>query len=388
LGRANSAGVGCRRRHIAASLSALVWAQSGHAHQRATEGEIAQMPTGESLFSRARAAVAILTSVVALGFSGYSFYETVVKQPELRIYTSPLVYMYRVNFLDVFAIPITVSNDGARRGTVLSFDLEVTHRETGKTMTFQNQKFGEGPGAGARLFTPMTVAGRSSATDIVLFYAMAPGSFVQTTGPVTLPLRFALKMNVDSSGDWLSPRQPAPVVFEMTADHVQSLQFMERGSPTMLHDARWMAALPPPKPKADDRQALQAYQQSIFPAQRAAIHRAAGVEVPIDVHWDAIARPDEGESYSDENYWTNIFFVPLAQALSQVASNSAGKQAIRDKLKRIVVAYDKATAPVSTYEDGVTFENGILTLNFAPFTDAPYIEARVKAIRKRLEAKL
>jgi hypothetical protein len=350
--------------------------------------EIAQMEEGGSLFSRAHAAIAILTSSVAFLFSGYSFYEAVVKQPELRIYPPPLIYMYREAFRDVFAIPITVSNDGARRGTILSFDLEATQRETGKTMTFQNQKFGDTPGSTARLFTPMTVAGRSSATDVVLFYAMATGSFVQTTGSVTLPLRFALKMNVDTSGDWLAPRQPAPVIFEMTTNYVQSHQSMEHGSPTELHDARWMAGLPPPKPKVDDRQAVQAYQQSIFPAQRAAIHKAAGVEIPIDVRWDAIARPDEGESYSEENYWTNIYFVPLAQALSQVTSNSLGKQAVRDKLKRIVVTFDKATAPISTYGDGVTFENGILTLNFAPFTNPMDITERAQAIRKKLEAKL
>jgi hypothetical protein len=353
------------------------------------------MLTGESLFSRARAAIAILTSVltsvVALAFSGYSFYETVAKQPDFRIYPSPLVYMYRQGFRDVFAIPITLSNDGARRGTVLSFDLEVTHRETGKTMTFQNQKFGESPGAGARVFTPMTVAGRSSATDIVLFYATATGSLVeQQTGNVKLPLRFALKMNIDAGGDWIAPRQPAPLVFEMTADYIQSHAFMERGTPTVLQDARWVEALPPPEPKVDDRQALQAYQKSIFPAQQAAIHKAAGIEVPIEVRWDAIARPDEGESYSDENYWTNIFFVPLAQALSQVTSDGSGKQAVRDKLKKIVVTFDKETAPVSTraYENGVKFEDGVLTLNFAPFTNAPYIEDRVQAIRKRLEAGL
>ena len=346
------------------------------------------MQTGESLFSRARAATAILTSAVALGFSGYSFYETVVKQPEVRIYPPPFIYMYRQEFRDVFAIPITVSNDGARRGTILSFDLEVTQRETGKTMTFQNQKFGDTPGSTARLFTPMTVAGRSSATDVVLFYAMATGSFVQTTGPVTLPLRFALKMNVDTSGDWIAPKQPAPVVFEMTANHIQSHNNMERGAPTVLHDARWMAALPAPKAKVDDRQALQAYRELIFPVQEAAIHKAAGAAVPIEVRWDAIARADEGESYSDESYWTNIFFVPLAQALSQVTSNSPGKQAVRDKLKKIVVTFDKETAPVSAYENGVQFEDGVLTLNFAPFTNAPDITPRVQAIRKKLEAKL
>ena len=346
------------------------------------------MQTGESWFVRARAGAAILTSVVALGFSGYSFYETVVKQPELRIYQPPMIYMYREAFRDVFAIPITLSNDGARRGTVLSFDLEVTQRETGKTMTFQNLKFGETPNASARLFTPMTVAGRSSSTEVVLFYAMATGSLVETTGPVRLPLRFALRTNVDTGGDWIAPRQPEPVIFEMTASHIQSHNFMERGSPTVLHDARWEQASPPPKAKVDDRRALQAYQDSIFPAQQAAIHKAAGVEVPIDVRWDAIALADEGENYSDEGFWTNIFFVPLAQALSQVTSNSLGKQAVRDKLKKIVVTFDKATAPVSAYENGVKFEDGVLTINFAPFTNAMDIMPRVQAIRMKLEAKL
>lgn len=210
------------------------------------------MPTGESFFSRARAGVAVLTSVVALGFSGYSFYETVVKQPELRIYQPPLVYMYRQDFRDVFAVPITISNDGARRGTVLSFDLQVMQRETGKATAFQNLKFGEAPNAGTRLFTPMTVPGRSSATDVVLFYATVPGSFVETTGAVKLPLRFALRMNVDTTGDWLAPRQPEAVVFDMTASYIQSQNQMESGHPTELHDARWVQALPgrtEPSPK-------------------------------------------------------------------------------------------------------------------------------------------
>jgi hypothetical protein len=200
------------------------------------------MPAGESLFARARAGVAVVTSVVALGFSVYSFYETVVKQPELRVYQPPLIYMYRQAFRDVFAIPITVSNDGARRGTVMSFDLEVTHRETGKTMKFQNLEFGEKLDAGSRLFTPISVAGRRSATEVVLFHAIATGSFVETTGPVKLPLRFTLRMNVDTSGDWIAPRQPQPVVFDMTASNVMSLPMMETGRPTALHDSRWTEA--------------------------------------------------------------------------------------------------------------------------------------------------
>ena len=40
-------------------------------------------------------------------------------------------------------------------------------------MKFQNRQFGASPGADARLFTPITIAGRSSFSDVVLFYAVS-----------------------------------------------------------------------------------------------------------------------------------------------------------------------------------------------------------------------
>jgi hypothetical protein len=137
-----------------------------------------------------------------------------------------------------------------------------------------------------------------------------------------------------------------------------------------------------------DRRALQAYQEKIYPAQQAAIHKAAGVELPIEVRWDALAQPGQGESYSDDGFWTNIYFVPLEQALSQVTSDSMGKQAVRAKLKKVVVTYEEATAPATAYENGVIFEDGVLTLNFRPFSNIDETSRRAEAIRKKLEAKL
>ncbi len=195
-----------------------------------------------SRLSDVGAGLATLVSIVALVFSGYSFYETVLKQAELRIYPPPLIYLYRQDFRDVFAIPLTISNDGAQRGTVLSFDLEVAHRKTGKTQRFQNLHFGSSPKSDIKLFTPVTVAGGSAATNVVLFHALETGSLVgETTGGVELPLKLTLKMNVNSSGDWLAPKQPAPVTFDMTATYIAGFRDMESGRPTQLHDARWTA---------------------------------------------------------------------------------------------------------------------------------------------------
>jgi hypothetical protein len=251
----------------------------------------------------------------------------------------------------------------------------------------------------------------------VLFYANAMGNtfipkdtFVPTgvpglNHPVRLPLRFTLKMNVDTTGDWLAPRPPAPVVFDMTANSIAHPAHVNGDRPTRLYHARRADETWVPSPESvDDRQAVRAYQESIFPAQQAAIHKAAGFEVPIDVRWDAIALPDEGERYSDQDFWTNVFFVPLAQALSEVTSNSAGKQAVRDKLNKIVVTFDKATAAAGDngvwyYKKGINFEDGVLTLNFQPYinrTALPrhatgiekYIKERAQAIREALEEKL
>jgi hypothetical protein len=198
----------------------------------------------EDLASRtSERGLATLVSIVALVFSGYSFYETVLKQAELRVYPPPLIYMYRQDFRDVFAIPLTISNDGAQRGTVLSFDLEVTHRKTGQTQSFQNLHFGASPRAtDLKLFTPVTVAGGSAATNVVLFHALSTGSLVgETTAGVELPLKLTLKLNIDTSGDWLAPKQPAPVIFDMTATYIASFRDMETGRPIQLHDSRWTA---------------------------------------------------------------------------------------------------------------------------------------------------
>lgn len=211
----------------------------------------AQFATGggrerPSRLSSLGAGLATLVSIVALAFSSFSFYETVLKQASLRFYQPPLIYMYREGFRDVFALPITISNDGAQRGTILSFDLEIEHLKTGAKMQFQNLHFGASPkAADKRLFVPITVAGRSSFSDVVLFHALETGSFVSTTGGVELPLRLTLRMNVDKTnewGPWLALKPPAPVTFDMTASYIAGMRDMESGRPTQLHDARWHQA--------------------------------------------------------------------------------------------------------------------------------------------------
>lgn len=190
------------------------------------------------------AGLATIVSIIALAFSGFSFYETVLKQARLRVYQPPLIHMFREGYRDVLAIPMTISNDGAQRGTVLSFDLKVTNLDTGESKSFQNLHFGKSPKGETRLFNPITVPGRSSFSDVVLFYALKTGAFVETTGGVSLPLRLTLRMNLDGTGDWYGATPPEPIIFDMTANYVAGFRDMESGRPTRLHDVRWQKSNP------------------------------------------------------------------------------------------------------------------------------------------------
>lgn len=137
-----------------------------------------------------------------------------------------------------------------------------------------------------------------------------------------------------------------------------------------------------------ERRGLQAYQANMFPDLRRRITEAAGFEVPMEVQWEAIAIRGQGASYSNPDYWTNVIFVPLEDALKAIGSDALGKQALRDGLKSVAVTYDPDTAPASNYPNGVKFTAGVLTINFQPFTNSNDRADRAAAIRKVLEAGL
>lgn len=193
------------------------------------------MQKKKPFFSNFGNIVTTLVSAIALIFSGYSFYETVLKEAQLKIYAPALVHMYRKDFRDVLAIPLTISNDGAKRGTILSIDLIVTNTETNESKTFENLYFGNNPKDTSRIFTPLTMSGRSSKSEVIMFYADRTGAFFKTTGGVKSHLNFKLKINTDTSENLFKPKQQPTLSFDMTASFIQSFRAMESGKPTVYY---------------------------------------------------------------------------------------------------------------------------------------------------------
>lgn len=154
-------------------------------------------------------------------------------------------------------------------------------------------------------------------------------------------------------------------------------------SPMSVLRAQDAAALALP-----ERRALKEYQETKLPDLVKNINAAAKFDVPLDIQWGAIAAKDQGANYLSDDYFTNIFFVPLANALKEVTADSMGADALKAKLKKVVITFDLATAPVSKYVNGVKFESGTLTINFRPFSNAQETGERTKAIVTGLQSNL
>lgn len=149
-----------------------------------------------------------------------------------------------------------------------------------------------------------------------------------------------------------------------------------------------MVGLSIAEPSSAEREAITAYRQNAFVEQLRDIQESAGFAVPVEVDWESIALPGQAAHYGAEDYWTNVYFVPLAEALEMLTSYDQGKQAVQGKLKRVVVRYDASRAPADGYRDKVALDAGVLRINFKPASAAEEIEERTEAIQSALETAL
>ena len=139
-----------------------------------------------------------------------------------------------------------------------------------------------------------------------------------------------------------------------------------------------------------ERRAIKEYQEKKYPDLKKKIDEAAGFEVKVTVNWDELTVEGQSENYMNDTYFSDIYFYPLIEALKSVTKDEMGKQALKAKLKEVVIKYDSSTAPISNYEEGWPFKDGILTINYQPGVnssgrDSSEFKDRVSALTKNLE---
>jgi hypothetical protein len=140
--------------------------------------------------SRSRSIASTIIAGTALVFSGFSLWESTLKQAELNVYVTGVVsyerdltadeYILPAGGFEVLAMPITIANSGARDGPVLALHLDVKNPKTGLTARFEGTYTADAAyfaNTGAKRpktpFSALVIAGRSAWTGTVLFYPVS-----------------------------------------------------------------------------------------------------------------------------------------------------------------------------------------------------------------------
>ncbi len=202
--------------------------------------------------------MATLISAFAFAFSGVSFYETVLKRPKLAAFVPPVMHYARDSGGDIelFAIPVTVLNDGARTGTVLAMELDVTDMKSGKSKRYYSAYLGDHPHSADttnRSFAPLSIPGRATFSDTVRFYPIGNPlpKLVDDAGDFrfTLTLQTADPSHPDVL-DWLFHAKPKPIEFERTLPWISEQQLGFRRATIAMRDRSWN---PPAEPRDEPK---------------------------------------------------------------------------------------------------------------------------------------
>jgi hypothetical protein len=191
---------------------------------------IAGFPSIARIASRGNK-LATLVSAFAFAFSAVSFYETVLKHPNLKVYVTDTLSYTRDPYgsYEVIALPVTIANNGARDGAVVILELDVKNVETGRAETFASaytadaQYFGGRDDVANRIkrpklpFSPLSITGRSAFAGTILFYA-AEGRdgreqklLIEPKCKIEMTLRVVTPTAEGWFDRWLIT-QPAPIV--------------------------------------------------------------------------------------------------------------------------------------------------------------------------------
>ena len=195
--------------------------------------------------------LATTISAIAFLFSGVSFYMSALQQADLEVYVPPVLQYARDagGDVDIFALPVTIANNGANTGSVLAMDLTVANLKDGaepQSKTFYSAFVGEHPrnaDAANRAFAPIAVPGRATFSDTIRFYPQGNPlpKIVQEAGDYRFTLRLTLATPPEPS--WMdrliAARTPEPLVFVRTIPYISEQHLGFRRGTISMHAKDW-----------------------------------------------------------------------------------------------------------------------------------------------------
>ncbi|MFC1408183.1 hypothetical protein ACEZCY_02685 [Streptacidiphilus sp. N1-12] len=131
-----------------------------------------------------------------------------------------------------------------------------------------------------------------------------------------------------------------------------------------------------------ERRAVEQFKNDDYPGWKSRIDEAAGFEVPIEVEWQELAVADYADRYVD--YFPQVYFQPLADALSVIGADDMGRDALREGVTKVVVRNSGQFSSTT----GITFVDGVLTFDHMSDTNTHHVEERTKHLQTILESAL
>lgn len=134
-----------------------------------------------------------------------------------------------------------------------------------------------------------------------------------------------------------------------------------------------------------ERRAQKEFQDSLFPALKAQIDKAAGFDVPIEVDWESLSVADYSHLYKEA--WPKVYFDPTVEAIKAICVDDMGKEALKAKLKKIVI-HNKHD--ISNGSRWASFDDasGTVTLDHSPVSNIDDVKDRKAGLQTLLESKL
>ena len=194
-------------------------------------------------------------SLVAMLVSAYSLWETSLKRSKLKVFVAPVIRYaspYQNTNFEVFAVPVTITNAGARAGTVMSIALEVTDPGKKISKRFYSANLGQWGIEKARKdefrpFAPIPLPGRTSHTETILFYARTDEKvmqIVQAAGRFQFTLTLDTALSEDFGFlDRLWRKPPEPLRFEMLLPELDHRAFTSGSGTVALHQKDWQSSV-------------------------------------------------------------------------------------------------------------------------------------------------
>ena len=183
---------------------------------------------------------ATIVSLFALVFSGYSFYESVLRAPELSVFVPPQIAYTDPDRPDspfeVFVVPITLANDGAQTGTVLSVDLKVSNPRTKQSKLFYAAQAGPWGVQPEKAFAPVSLSGKASHSAQLQFFPRNTETVARILDFEAGAYEFELTLNTAApKGDSLLnlSTKVKPLKFEMQIGKLDYRNFNNIGTMAM-----------------------------------------------------------------------------------------------------------------------------------------------------------